>query len=165
MYKIKRNKINDEITLTAREKEELRDYLYNTLITLSEYHSELYPKENDCLEELIDVYCYWGSRHNDKYIPEKEYNNRLSTYLTQKFDEWCREPIVIPVSDFKADEDGKPFAIYTSYAEDTDITFILKDIYDSDEEVESTECIGWYYGTEDDELTTMCSGRLKAVFK
>lgn len=153
-----------KITLNDLEKEQLRNSLYHNLVTLSEYHYELEPYEGDCLEELICKYCYWGKKHNDKYIPEKEYNDKLSVYLVQKFEEYCHEAIVTPVNDLEIDDAGKPFIVYTAYAEDADITFIMKDVYKNEDEVSSTECIGWYYGTEDEELTIMNSGKLKAIF-
>lgn len=153
-----------KITLNNLEKEQLRNNLYHNLMTLSEYHYELEPHGNDCLEELICKYCYWGKKYNDKHIPEKEYNDKLSVYLVQKLEEYCHEGTVTPVSDLEIDDTGKAFIIYTTYAEDTDITFIMKDVYKSEDEVSSTECIGWYYGTEDEELTIMNSGKLKAIF-
>lgn len=59
--------------------------------------------------------------------------------------------------------------IYTTYAPDTDITFIMKDIIDvfgieGLDGFVSTECVGWYYGTEDAEATEAAIGKLKAEF-
>lgn len=37
--------------------------------------------------------------------------------------------------------------IYTTYAQDTDITFILKDTYNESNTLIKTEVVGFYYGT------------------
>lgn len=36
---------------------------------------------------------------------------------------------------------------------DGEITFIMEVIYDENDEMRRMECIGWYAGEEDDELT------------
>ena len=36
---------------------------------------------------------------------------------------------------------------------DEEITFIMEVIYDENDEMRRMECIGWYFGKEDDELT------------
>lgn len=36
---------------------------------------------------------------------------------------------------------------------DGEITFIMEVIYDKNDEIRRMECIGWYVGEEDDELT------------
>ena len=53
--------------------------------------------------------------------------------------------------------------IYTTYAEDTDITFIMEDIW-KDDELISTEVKGFYYGRPDEEATKEFYGKLKAEF-
>ena len=53
--------------------------------------------------------------------------------------------------------------IITTYAPDTDMTFILRESY-SGEELVSTEVVGFYYGEPDDNLTQYYIGNLKAVF-
>lgn len=53
--------------------------------------------------------------------------------------------------------------IYTAYAQNNDITFILCDTCDNGEVI-STELIGWYYGEPDDHATKLFSGKLKATY-
>lgn len=55
-------------------------------------------------------------------------------------------------------------AIFTAYAAETDMTFIMKEMLDSDGEVKSTEVIGWYYGGPDEEDTKNFIGKLKAEY-
>lgn len=53
--------------------------------------------------------------------------------------------------------------IYTTYAPDTDITFIMCDTYDG-EDIKSTEVVGFYYGVPDEKLTEMYIGKVKATY-
>lgn len=53
--------------------------------------------------------------------------------------------------------------IYTAYAPNTDMTFIMQDTYEGDE-IKATECIGWYHGEPDDKSTKTFIGKLKATF-
>ena len=53
--------------------------------------------------------------------------------------------------------------IVTTYAPDTDITFILRETYENGEPL-STEVVGFYYGGPDDNLTNEYNGSLKAVY-
>ena len=53
--------------------------------------------------------------------------------------------------------------IYTAYAPEYGMTFIMKDV-GYNHELESTECIGWYYGAPDDEATEKFAGKLKAEY-
>lgn len=53
---------------------------------------------------------------------------------------------------------------YTTYALSTDITFIMVDTF-IDNLFYSTECVGWYYGEEDEKLNYHFTGKLKATFK
>ena len=55
------------------------------------------------------------------------------------------------------------FVIYTTYSEETDITFILLDTL-KDNKVISTEVKGFYFGGEDKDKTKQCYGKLKADF-
>ena len=54
--------------------------------------------------------------------------------------------------------------IYTAYAQNNDMTFIMKDVCDDTGEVVSTECVGWYWGTPNDASTEEFSGKLKAKY-
>jgi hypothetical protein len=53
--------------------------------------------------------------------------------------------------------------IYTTYAPNTDITFIMCDTYKG-EDVVSTSVVGWYHGEPDDELTKAFNGSLTANY-
>ena len=53
--------------------------------------------------------------------------------------------------------------IYTTYAPDTDITFILEDVWNG-EELVSTEVKGFYFGEPNDDDTQNFYGGLKAEF-
>lgn len=53
--------------------------------------------------------------------------------------------------------------IYTTYAPDTDITFIMKDTYEG-EDVVATEVVGFYYGEPNETDTKEFIGSLKAEF-
>lgn len=53
--------------------------------------------------------------------------------------------------------------IYTAYAPENDMTFILKDTMLDGEPI-ATEVIGFYYGEPDDELTAQFSGCLNAQY-
>lgn len=57
----------------------------------------------------------------------------------------------------------KKRVIYTTFAPDTDITFIMEDIYVNDECI-STEIKGFYYGAADEQATTKFYGKLKAEY-
>ena len=51
--------------------------------------------------------------------------------------------------------------IYTTYAEATDMTFIMQDTYSAIGDVISVECVGWYFGEPDEFATKMYIGNLK----
>lgn len=53
--------------------------------------------------------------------------------------------------------------LYTVYAPDADITFIMLDTFDEDS-IESTEVVGWYFGEPDEEATKLYTGKLKAEY-
>lgn len=55
--------------------------------------------------------------------------------------------------------------IYTAYAEDNDMTFILKDTLDNDGTPYRTEVIGFYYGEPDEDNTRQYMGDLIAEYK
>ena len=54
--------------------------------------------------------------------------------------------------------------IITTYAPDTDITFILKETCDENGDPISTEVVGFYYGQPDEKSTDYFIGKLKAEF-
>lgn len=43
--------------------------------------------------------------------------------------------------------------IYATYAQSDDSTFVMKSTYNDDGEVCRIECVGWYCGEPDDEMT------------
>ena len=55
--------------------------------------------------------------------------------------------------------------LYTAYAPDTDMTFILKDTLDDDGTPYRTEVIGFYYGEPDEDSTRQYMGDLIAEYK
>lgn len=54
--------------------------------------------------------------------------------------------------------------IDTAYSADHDMTFILEEVIDADEEPLSTEVVGFYYGTPNDADTAEFTGSLKAEY-
>ena len=57
---------------TKEEYREWKQWLYNTLYMLSEYHSELYPRKRDSLYTLLESFFYWADEYNDGYIREMD---------------------------------------------------------------------------------------------
>lgn len=54
--------------------------------------------------------------------------------------------------------------IETYYSEEGDMTFIMNETMDKDGNPISTECVGWYYGTPNEEDTAFYTGKLKAEY-
>ena len=82
-----------EIQLTREEKRELKEWLYDRLSVLCEYHDDLYPKKRDSLHTLMWRYFYWGAEYNNNYIPEKDdHDEKLSEYLVQEFEKFLAIP-------------------------------------------------------------------------
>ncbi len=52
--------------------------------------------------------------------------------------------------------------IYTVYAKEDDMTFIMKDTINGD--VERLKCVGMYFGSPDEDLTNKYIGKLTAEF-
>ena len=52
---------------------------------------------------------------------------------------------------------------YGIYADHYDITFIMVDNY-KDDEIISSECVGWYYGTPTERDNVTFQGKLKATY-
>lgn len=53
--------------------------------------------------------------------------------------------------------------IYTTYAPETDMTFILRDIIKGND-LKSIECIGWYYGKPNEKDTEQFIGSMEAEY-
>ena len=53
---------------------------------------------------------------------------------------------------------------YTVFSKESDITFIMEDTFDNDNELVSTEVKGFYYGVPDKEATFQFYGKLKAEY-
>lgn len=53
--------------------------------------------------------------------------------------------------------------IYEAYSPNTDMTFIMKDVYEG-ENLKSTEVVGWYFGEPSEESTKQFVGKLIATF-
>jgi hypothetical protein len=86
-----------EIKLTREENGELKNILYNDLLTKSEYHYDLVPNKRESLDGLMKKYFYWGDEYNDGYIPEEDYDkgDRLAMYLVQEFKKFLEIPVSI----------------------------------------------------------------------
>lgn len=54
--------------------------------------------------------------------------------------------------------------IYTVYAQHDDMTFILKDVHDENNNVVSTECVGFYFGEPNEAATEEFTGKLKVEY-
>lgn len=86
-----------EIKLTREEKRELKEYLYDSLMTKAEYHYDLEPNKRESLDSLMEKYFYWGDEYNDGYIPQEDYDkdDRLAMYLVQEFKKFMEIPVSI----------------------------------------------------------------------
>ena len=115
------------------------------------------------LEELKSAFWDLAVVSNDEKISEA-FNNSSATEIysdifTRSFDElngtvseWCDRMI-----------DALSEKIYTTYAPDTDITFIMKEAHDRN--CETLECIGWYHGEpNEDDTNTYSYGNMKATY-
>lgn len=59
----------------------------------------------------------------------------------------------------------RPPEIYTAYAPDADITFIMRDTFNLvGDDLESTAVIGFYYGKPDEETTNEFIGKTIAYY-
>ena len=75
-----------EIKLTREEKRGLKEYLYEMLSTMCEYHADLYPSKKDSLNTLVEKYCYWAKQYNEGYMSQMDDNdNKLSAYMVQEY--------------------------------------------------------------------------------
>lgn len=54
--------------------------------------------------------------------------------------------------------------IYTVHAQNADISFIMKDVFNENNDLVSTECVGFYFGEPNDDATATFTGKLKAEF-
>ena len=65
-----------------------KQMLYESLSSLSRFRSELRPKKDDSLNDLLERFLYWASVYNDGYFPEMDYarDNRFCAWLVQEFD-------------------------------------------------------------------------------
>lgn len=76
----------NNVILNREEKRALKEWLYDELMMLCEYHYELYPRKRDSLASLMEKFYYWAAKHNDSYFPEMDNpETRLEQYLVQEF--------------------------------------------------------------------------------
>ena len=54
--------------------------------------------------------------------------------------------------------------IYTTYAPETDMTFIMKDTFNTTGDILETQVVGWYYGEPNEEDTRGFYGWLAARY-
>ena len=55
--------------------------------------------------------------------------------------------------------------LYSVYARNDDITFVMEETTDKNGNPISTECVGFYYGEPTEEDTQYFKGKLKAKYK
>lgn len=86
-----------EIKLTREEKRELKEWLFDELDMLCEYHYDLRPLKRDSLDTLMSKYFYWGDEYNDEYISVEEdaNENKLAAYLVQEFKKFMEIPVSV----------------------------------------------------------------------
>ena len=53
---------------------------------------------------------------------------------------------------------------YTVYADHDHMTFIMEDVFDESNELIATECVGWYFGFQDDARTEEHAGKTTLVY-
>lgn len=53
---------------------------------------------------------------------------------------------------------------YTVYSDASHITFIMEDIFDAENVLIATECVGWYYGFPEDARTEEHAGKTTFVY-
>lgn len=80
-----------EIIPTREEKKEWKENLYNTLLSLSTEHSDLYPRKRDSFETLKESFFYWVSEYNDGYFYERDDadSDRYCAWLVQEYEKYC----------------------------------------------------------------------------
>ena len=80
----------DGITPTKKERSEWKEYLYNTLCMLCEYHDEIYPRKRDSLNVLLEKFLYWADEYNEGYFSERDEadTDRYCAWLVQEYDKW-----------------------------------------------------------------------------
>lgn len=80
-----------EIIPTREEKKEWKENLYNTLLSLSTEHSDLYPRKRDSFETLKESFFYWVSEYNDGYFDERDdaASDRYCAWLCQEYEKYC----------------------------------------------------------------------------
>lgn len=74
--------------LTKEQQRTLKTYLREVLMDLSEYHQDLFPSADMTLNDLMELYFYWGGKYNDKYIPEQIEKNAVSVFLAENFERY-----------------------------------------------------------------------------
>lgn len=148
-------------------------FLYNDCGSIAVYDWIDKEKANEIYELSIDENGhqeeYWGAFlgiggyifDSERYKREnpKKYDDMLNDALA-----WCEEH-------WKLDgwidtKNYKRNVIYGAYAEQHDITFIMKDIVNYNNNIESTEVIGFVHGNEVNNTIALekYSGKLKAEY-
>jgi hypothetical protein len=55
--------------------------------------------------------------------------------------------------------------LYSVYAKEDDITFVMEDTINENGKITAVECVGFYYGEPTEEDTRFFKGKLKADFE
>ncbi|MGN0005304.1 MAG: hypothetical protein ACI37Z_04980 [Candidatus Gastranaerophilaceae bacterium] len=84
---IKRKEIFYE-RINKRTKKALKIFLQAKLENKAEYHEDLSPSADMTLDDLMELYFYWGEKYNDKYIPEQTHKDTISVFLTENFEQY-----------------------------------------------------------------------------
>lgn len=125
------------------------------------------------LEEFKSAFMDIAELVGDCDLPElgKAFNNSQATEIYSDIFNKSFDELYIPAwCDLMIRAISKAETVYTTYAPDTDITFIMKDTEkfasDPTRIVRTTECIGWYHGEPDEDLTKLCAnGNMKATYE
>lgn len=125
---------------------------YLSIVTQYDDEEEFYTGEIEAMDAFKDVikdgYYGFDNKGNGKFYPVIEAQVKMT--------ETSGGMIV-------SEEVIAEYRKYTTYAPDTDITFILVDYKEYHES--STEVIGFYYGEESPDSTETFSGETKATWR
>lgn len=112
---------------------------------------------------LVSCYEHFG-QHGEAdltYMLEDCETATLAEYvhLKDEMENLCGYDMEI-VDDFETEIE----VFFTTYAPETDMTFIMKEV-GKGADVLTTECVGWYYGKPDDKTTELYTGKLIAKYE
>lgn len=59
----------------------VKEYLFDRLDMLSEYHEDITPNDEMSLGDLVGMYFYWAKEYNDGYFFEMDEHDEISLWL------------------------------------------------------------------------------------